>query len=555
MPKLINLRLNGIQLKVGEEESLLLSRVADALGIPTDSIKDSIKEMHIVKKSLDARKKSNLFYVYTVEATCFISGTFRPLNKGISIERVIPEPAPELKRGTEMLIYPPVIIGAGPAGIFAALTLAKMGYRPMLIEQGKDVRSRVMDVETFWRSGQLDETSNTQFGEGGAGTFSDGKLTFRGRSAFAATVFNELVQCGAPPDILYWHKPHLGTDVLRKVVPNIRRKIIALGGQVFFETQMEEILIENGRIRGIKIKGKGEIPVSLLLLAPGNSSRKVYEMLFKKEVAMEAKPFAVGVRIEHSQKYINEMQYGQNACSTCHACTALLPVADYNFTWQYKDRGVYTFCMCPGGYVVNASSHEGHLVTNGMSFSPRASGRSNSAVVAAVDKKDFGDGVLDGMRFQQQLERKAFALGGSDYCMPSQTVGSFISSRQNDSDLSGFKPLSYGVKAANLHSALPAQVHEAIISALIGWSAKQEGFIGRDVFVTGVETRTSAPVRILRNEFMESVSTQGLYPLGEGAGYAGGITSSAIDGMKAATCIIERFAPPSVDFPSDLLLK
>ena len=548
MPKLINLRLMGIQLKVGEEESLLLSRTADALGIQ----REDIKEMRIVKKSFDARKKSNLFYIYTVEAACFLSGNVRSgssSSKGVSIAQVVHEPVPELRQGGEMLIYPPVIIGAGPAGIFAALTLAKMGYRPMLIEQGKDIRSRVMDVETFWRSGQLDETSNTQFGEGGAGTFSDGKLTFRGRSIFASTVFNELVQCGAPPDILYWHKPHLGTDVLRKVVPNIRRKIIDLGGQVVFETQMEEILIENGRIRGIKIKGKGDIPANLVLLAPGNSSRKVYEMLFRKEVAMEAKPFAVGVRIEHSQKYINEMQYGHNSCNS------LLPVADYNFTWQYKDKGVYTFCMCPGGYIVNASSHEGHLVTNGMSFSPRASGRSNSAVVASVDKRDFGGEVLDGMHFQRELERKAFLLGGSDYRMPAQTVGSFISSRQNDSDLSGFKPLSYGVKSADLHSALPVQVHEAITSALVGWSAKQDGFIGHDVYVTGVETRTSAPIRILRNEHMESVSTQGLYPLGEGAGYAGGITSSAIDGMKAATAIIERFALPSVDFPSDLLLK
>ena len=545
MNKLTEMRLKGIKLKPGEDEHLLSLHAANALGIPADHV----KEIRIIKKSLDARKKENPIFIYSIDVRCLLPAHFNFRKKDIELEASPVEKPFVIVPGNDMLIYPPVIVGAGPAGLFAALMLAKMGYRPLLLEQGRDVRTRILDIEKFWETGSLSETSNAQFGEGGAGTFSDGKLTFRGHSPYSAIVFDEMVGCGAPEEILYWHKPHMGTDVLRKVIPNIRRKITDFGGQVFFETQMQSLITDQDEIRGLKIRDKGDIPARLVLLAPGHSSRGTYEMLVRQKVAVKSKPFAIGLRMEHSQETINRMQYGKTANSK------LLPVAEYNFTFQHKDRGVYTFCMCPGGYVINASSEHEHVVTNGMSFSPRGSGRANSAVVAAVNEKDFGIGPLDGMYWQQRLEHEAFKLSGS-YKLPSQTLKGFLSARIDETELEQqFKPLSVGIQPANLRNMLPLQIAEPLAEALAYWSAKYSDYDFDSAILSGMETRTSSPVKILRKDNMESVSTIGLYPIGEGAGYAGGIISAAVDGLKAAVSIIERYAPPSVDFPSDMLLK
>lgn len=542
MAKLKILRLSGVQLNCYEDEEKLLDAIAEVLAITPAEIVDYM----LVKKSLDARKKEKIVYTYTVDVRAFVN-TYPRSSHGVTIEPVPEAPRLEFKPGSERLIYPPVIIGAGPAGLFAALLLAILGYHPLLIEQGRDVRNRITDIEEFWKSGVLNPNSNVQFGEGGAGTFSDGKLTYRGKSPYTSIVFNEFVSAGAPEEILYWHKPHLGTDVLRKVIPNIRRKIADLGGQVVFETQMTDIVMADREIRGVKLSNGEVVPAQVLMLALGNSARPSFEMLYNRGVAMEAKPFAIGLRMEHSQKYINMLQYGNSPY------TSILPTADYHLTYQHGNRGVYTFCMCPGGYIVNASSEEGGVVTNGMSFSPRSSRRANSAVVAAVGPEDFGFNALDGMHWQQQLERKAYTAADGSYRLPVQRLSSFMSNTLDTDAISDFKPLSCGTIAANLRELLPFQVSEAIAAAVSSWSKKFPDFIADNVYLAGIETRTSCPVRILRNDNCESVNTIGLYPIGEGAGYAGGIVSAAADGLKAAHSIINRYADPAVMFPEEAL--
>ncbi|MCL2678566.1 MAG: NTP transferase domain-containing protein, partial [Clostridiales bacterium] len=384
------LRLSGLELSLNEDEAVLLKKTARALGVKPEAV----TEFKIIKKALDARKKERPVFVYTIDIDCRHYGPLAARGRGVKLE---PRPAEEgfaLQPGKGALVYPPVVVGAGPAGLFAALALAEMGYNPLLFEQGRDVQSRVMDIEHFWRTGILNDGSNVQFGEGGAGTFSDGKLTFRGQSVFSQRVFDELVRCGAPADILYWHKPHLGSDILRKVVPNLRRKIISLGGRVFFDTKMEDIILKDKTLCGLKIKNKGEIPAQVLLLASGHSARDTFTMLHEKQVALASKPFAVGLRIEHSQKAINLSQYGEIGENVSHP---IFKAADYHLTFQRGSRGTYTFCMCPGGYVINAASESGGVATNGMSFSPRKSGRGNSAVVVTVDENDYGAGPLAGI--------------------------------------------------------------------------------------------------------------------------------------------------------------
>jgi len=544
MAKLKILRISGIQLNCFEDgEDKLLETVAELLCIA----KADIVDYALIKKSLDARKKDKIVYIYTVDVKAMVN-TYPKPPRGIKIENTPEETDIKIITGKEHLLYPPVIVGAGPAGLFAALLFAYMGYNPLLIEQGKDVRNRITDIEEFWKNGTLKPESNVQFGEGGAGTFSDGKLTFRGKSPYMGILFNELVSAGAPEEILYWHKPHLGTDVLRKIIPNIRRKIINFGGQVSFNTKMSDIILADKEIRGVKLADGQIIPTQILMLGLGNSARDSFEMLYNKGVSMEAKPFAIGLRMEHSQKYINCLQYG----STKYL--PFLPAADYHFTYQHENRGVYTFCMCPGGYIVNASSENGGVVTNGMSFSPRSSGRANSAVVASVGPEDFGIHPLDGMYWQQQIENKAFLAGGGTYKLPVQKLSSFLANVRDDEVPSEFRPLSCGTFAANLRELLPFQVSEAIVAAIISWSKKYPDFYGDDVYVAGIETRTSSPVRILRDETCESANTIGLYPIGEGAGYAGGIVSAAIDGLKAAHSVISRYAPPAISYPAEAFM-
>ncbi|MCL2816772.1 MAG: FAD-dependent oxidoreductase [Clostridiales bacterium] len=545
MKEIKALRLSGIELSLDEEEAVLLQKTARILGVKPEAI----SEFKIIKKALDARKKERPVFVYTVDINCRHYGPLLARGRGVKLE---PRPSDEVFAplpGKEALVYPPVVVGAGPAGFFAALALAENGYNPLLFEQGRDVQSRVLDIENFWRTGVLNAESNAQFGEGGAGTFSDGKLTFRGNSVFSQRVFDELVRCGAPADILYWHKPHLGTDVLRKVMPNLRRKIISLGGRVFFDTKLEEIILKDKALCGLKIKNKGEIPAQVLVLAPGHSARDIFIMLHGKQVALASKPFAVGLRIEHSQKNINLAQYGENASHPA------LRTADYHLTLQRGKRGIYTFCMCPGGYVINASSESDGLVTNGMSFSPRKSGRGNSAVVVTVDESDYGAGPLAGMYWQQKIEKRAFELAGGAHALPAQRLEDFLAGRLSSPPEAAFKPLSAAVVPADLRRILPAPLADEIAAALCEWSEKFSLFEADDAWLTGVETRTSSPVRILRNSGLEAVDTSGLYPAGEGSGYAGGIISSAVDGLRSATAIISRYSRPAVDFPANILLK
>ena len=545
MKEIKDLRLSGLELSLDEDEAALLKKAAKALGIKAGAI----SEFKIIKKALDARKKERPVFVYTVDIYCQHYGPLSARGRGVKLE---PRPAAEdflLKPGKEPLVYPPVVVGAGPAGLFAALALAEMGYNPLLFEQGRDVQSRVLDIENFWRTGLLNSGSNVQFGEGGAGTFSDGKLTFRGHSLFSQRVFDELVRCGAPADILYWHKPHLGTDILRKVVPNLRRKIISLGGRVFFDTKLEEIVLKDKTLCGLKIKNKGEIPVQVLVLAPGNSARETFIMLHNKQVILASKPFAAGLRVEHSQKTINLAQYGENASHPA------LGAADYHLTFQHGNRGIYTFCMCPGGYVINASSESDGVVTNGMSFSPRKSSRGNSAVVVTVDEKDYGSGPLAGMYWQREIERRAFEQAGGTHALPAQKLEDFFAGKVSALPANAFKPLSAAVAPVDLRKLLPAPLAEEIAAAFGEWSGKYALFGAGDSYLAGVETRTSSPVRIVRKDDMEAVENPGLYPAGEGSGYAGGIISSAVDGLRSAMAIVSRYSLPAVEFPANILLK
>ncbi len=554
-------RLNGLKLKPQEEQSaglmnLLQQKAALALCVT----EDQIKKITIIKKSLDARHKPELFFIYVLDLELEQNSSFmsprqgiKSLGRGITVEIPLPEKSFSPVPGQSLSSVPPVVIGAGPAGLFAAILLAQKGYRPLLLERGRKVNQRVLDVESFWQTGKLNSESNVQFGEGGAGTFSDGKLTFRGKDALRSYLFDELVKAGAPQEIRYWHKPHIGSDILRIVVQNLRKKLQTLGGTILFDTFVEEIITENAadkiKVSGIRLKGKKEIvPVCVVLLAPGNGSRDTYRMLEQKGIALESKPFAIGLRIEHTQEMIDWAQYGVNRE------TLSLPAADYQLTWKdfSGGRGVYSFCMCPGGSIINASSQTGCVATNGMSDAARNSGRANSALVVTVGKKDFQEDFderpLSGMLWQEKWEQKAYDLTGGDFALPCQTVEDYVNGFCGSSLPDAFSPQTAKIKTVDLHDTLPVEISDCIRNAMLHWDHKLPGFAKGEGVLCGIETRTSAPVRILRKENMESQNITGLYPAGEGAGYAGGIVSSAIDGMRAAGAMIEAYDLPPKEF-------
>ncbi len=525
------LRLNGVILQADHTQDDLKISAAHVLKIP---VKDIIS-LHIIKRSYDARRKNNILFVYTVDVE--ISDEEKALKKLKKVPNVkkAPDEVYRFKAVSDSVrTERPVIVGTGPCGLFCALILAQAGFRPIVLERGKPVRERSADTFGFWRNGTFLKGSNVQFGEGGAGTFSDGKLNtqIKDHGNYGRKVLSELVKAGAPEEILFISKPHVGTFRLVKVVENIRKQIISLGGEFRFGTKVAGIIVENGSLSGIETEDGSKIRCSHSVFAIGHSARDTFEMLMQNGVVLEPKPFSVGFRIEHHQDLINRIRLGR------YSGDGRFGAADYKLVHHCSNgRSVYTFCMCPGGRVVAATSEEGCVVTNGMSQYSRSEQNANSAIVVGVGPEDFPGGPLGGIEFQRELERRAFVLGGSDYYAPAQLVGDFL--KGVPSIQAGTVKPSYlpGVKFTDLSTALPVYAVKAIKEALNEFDRQMRGFITNDAVLTGVETRTSSPVRILRGEDLQSASVKGLYPGGEGAGYAGGIMSAAIDGIKIAETV------------------
>lgn len=508
-----------------DEDNQLRRKLARYLGVPEDALGD----FRIVHESVDARRKSDIRLVYQLAVS---------LRPGKSLKKDLPRwqppEEPEIAGGDEVLEDPIGVLGFGPAGMFCALHLARRGYRPLVFERGKSVAQRSRAIEAFWQGGSLDPNNNVQFGEGGAGTFSDGKLTTRSKDPRVGQVLRDFIKAGAPAEIAWRNKPHVGTDLLRDVVKNIRQEIESLGGRVLFDHQITDWQQSGNRITAVEAAGEWW-PVSALVLAPGHSARDTYGLLHRQAVAMEAKPFAVGLRIEHRQAALDEAQYGKAASHP------KLRAAEYRLASQALGRGVYSFCMCPGGLVVNASSEPDRLCVNGMSYHARDEEMGNSALVVSVTPKDYGSRVLDGVIFQRSLEEAAFTMGGGDYSAPVQNVQDFlkgVASRR----LVLTPSVGPAHVAAKLHDLLPGPVTESLRVGLGTFDKKIRGF-AQGLF-TGVETRTSAPVRILRQETYQAPGLANLYPCGEGAGYAGGIVSAAVDGLRVSEALIQRFASP-----------
>lgn len=499
-----------------------------------------ILSCRLVRRAVDARHKPDVWLSLTLDVS--LKGSEEQALRTCRHPQASLVPAPVSEKPSyafaSLARAPgrrPLVVGSGPAGLFAALVLAGAGARPLLIERGQDVQTRSRDVRDFWKTGRLQPESNVQFGEGGAGAFSDGKLNTGTKSPWSAYVLDTFVRCGAPEEILYQAKPHVGTDRLRQVVSALRGEIVALGGEVRFGTRLDGLQIEGGALRGAVLCGK-EIEADTLLLCVGHSARDTFEMLHRAGVPLQAKPFSMGVRIEHPQALINRAQYGPAAGHPA------LGAADYKLSAHLPGgRGVYTFCMCPGGVVVAAASEAGGVVTNGMSDFARDGVNANSALLVDVRPEDFGaEDPLGGVRFQRVWEGKAFEVGGGAYVAPGQRVGDFLAGRAPAS-LGEVRP-SYrpGVTPADLRACLPPFVAEALAEALPMLDRKLRGFAMADAVMTGVETRSSSPVRILRDAQGQSC-VQGIFPAGEGAGYAGGILSAAVDGIRAALHALERY--------------
>ncbi|MBQ5857390.1 MAG: NAD(P)/FAD-dependent oxidoreductase [Peptococcaceae bacterium] len=494
---------------------------------------------HIVKKSIDARKKESIQCIYTVDVAGLndeakLVAKCKKDNISIAKQERYAEPV----HGDKKLANRPVVVGAGPAGLFAALLLAEHGYQPLLLERGQDVDTRSADVEQFWKTGVLNVKSNVQFGEGGAGTFSDGKLNSVIKDIRCRKVLETFVRFGAPEEILYNAKPHIGTDRLKLVVKAMREAIIAAGGEVRFGAQMTALQIQDGVLTGIEVNGDEKIPCNTAILAIGHSARDTFAGLHQQKIAMEQKAFAIGVRIEHQQKMINMAQYGMEVPYDS------LGAADYKLTYQTEaGRAVYSFCMCPGGKVVAAASEDGMLAVNGMSDLARDGENANSALVVNVTPEDFpGNDVLAGVEFQRQWERAAYNLSGS-YKAPVQLAGDFLNDKPSTAFGSVIPSYRPDTVFCELKQCLPGFVTEALKEALPAFGRKIKGYDNADAVLTGVETRTSSPVRIVRDEAYQSPSAKGLYPCGEGAGYAGGIMSAAVDGIRLAEQIIKEYAP------------
>ena len=488
-----------------------------------------IRQVKIVRRSVDARKKPDVKIIYTIEVA--VDGNEGKILRNSGCKRASMAKANYYKPPKQKLESEkrPVVIGFGPAGMFAALILAMAGLRPIVLERGEDAQSRHDKVEKFFATGQLDTKSNVQFGEGGAGTFSDGKLNTGVNNPRIGWVLDQFVKFGAREEILYDAKPHVGTDVLLEVVQNLRKRVITLGGEVRFNSQVTGLRIVDGSLTGLEVNGSEIIETDRAVLAIGHSARDTFELLHSLNIPMEPKAFAMGARIEHKQATVNIAQYGEN--------NPVLPPADYKLVQHLDDKSVYTFCMCPGGYVVAAASEEGRVVTNGMSYADREGENANAALLVTVNPEEFPiEGVLGGMYWQRQIEEKAYQVSGS-YCAPAQKVGDFLKGVPSTGPGEVEPTYRPGVAWCDLHDVLPAQLTRAMEQALPKLDGQLKGYADPDAVLTAPETRSSSPVRILRGENRQS-EIKGLYPCGEGAGYAGGIMSAAVDGIQTAEAIL-----------------
>lgn len=536
------IQISQIKLQIPHTEDKLKEKILKLLHIRAQDM----VSFRILKKSLDARKKPVLFYVYTVDVTVKKEKEIKKHLKNTS-NIYFHETSSAYTweaSGEQLLSHRPVIIGTGPAGLFCGYHLARMGYKPILLERGAQVDERIRDVNQFWNGKSLNKNSNVQFGEGGAGTFSDGKLNTLVNDRFGRNheVLKIFVEHGAPQHILYESKPHIGTDVLAEVVKNMRNSIQSMGGEVKFHHLVKDFVLDasNSKITGLQIENTKTqdmflLETDIVVLAIGHSARDTFEKLLSHQFHMEAKPFAVGVRMEHPQSLINESQYGKNAPER-------LPAAPYKLAVTLENgRGVYTFCMCPGGYVVNASSEEGRLAVNGMSYSGRDGKNANTAVIVTVTPEDFGtESILSGMEFQRKLEERAYQEGKGK--IPVQLFGDF----KNHIPSSGPGTIEPQLKGAyswgNVRNIFPDDIASSLEEGILKFDQKIKGYAKDDAVLSGVESRTSSPVRILRDDTLQS-NYRGVYPCGEGAGYAGGITSAAMDGLKVAESISQTFQP------------
>ena len=525
------IRLSNIKLPLDHDEHAIERAILACLQIPADQL----VRYEVARRGYDARKKAHIFLMYTLDVETRINDQLLAQFADNQSIRATPDLTYKfVAQAPANLPERPVIVGFGPCGLLAGLLLAQMGFKPLILDRGKEVRERTKDTFGFWRKKQLNTESNVQFGEGGAGTFSDGKLytQIKDPKQYSRKVLTEFVAAGAPEEIMYVSKPHIGTFRLVSMVEKMRAQIIALGGEIRFSARVDDLQIEDGRVTGLTLADGEQIKSSHIALAIGHSARDTFQMLYDKGVYMEAKPFSVGFRIEHEQSLIDEARFGENAGHP------ILGAADYKLVHHCKNgRSVYSFCMCPGGTVVAATSEEQRVVTNGMSQYSRKERNANSAVVVGIDPSDYPGHPLAGVEFQRQLESNAYLLGGANYDAPAQKVGDFLKGKASDSlgqVTPSFKP---GVKLTDLSAALPDFCIEALREAIPAFNRKIKGFALEDALLTGVETRTSSPVNIKRGADYQSINTRGLYPAGEGAGYAGGIMSAAIDGIKIAEAI------------------
>ena len=528
------IRLREIALPFDHSAKQLRQAVLKTLKLSEPNLRD----LTIVRRSIDARRKNRIIAVYIVDVNIKNEAkVLERLKKNPKITHIKPEPYrfPKVEHSSKQRV---VVVGVGPCGLFASLLLAQAGLKPLLIERGKKVRDRIADVHGFWKGGPLNPHSNVQFGEGGAGTFSDGKLVtqIKRQGNRIRKVLEELVTAGGPKEILYAAKPHIGTDYLVRVVKNLRMTIQDLGGEIRFESQLTNIHLDQGRVTGIEINHKETIDADVAVLALGHSARDTFKLLDRLAVPMVAKPFSLGVRIEHPQSLIDKAQYGEQGGHPA------LGAADYKLVHHgNNERSAYTFCMCPGGEVIASASELEQVVTNGMSHYQRNRPNANSALLVGVKPEDFQhDGPLGGIEFQRHWERRAFEIGGGNYHAPVQRVEDFLAGRASQ-DIGAVEP-SYqpGIRPCDLAECLPDFVTQTLREALPALDRKLKGFADADAIMTGVESRSSSPLRILRDEGLQSPAIKGLYPAGEGAGYAGGIVSAAVDGIKVAEAIAAR---------------